>query len=62
MYTLLLRQLHRFECTDVITRTVQCARCMLLCQQDFESKNVKLVLANWKGPQRDMLERSGERY
>jgi hypothetical protein len=27
--------------------------------QNLESKNIKLVLANWLGPQRDMLERSG---
>ena len=27
--------------------------------KDFNSKGIKLLLANWKAPQRDLLERSG---
>jgi STAS domain len=39
--------------------TVAYLSCAHYRQQDFEEKNVKLLLANWKGPQRDMLERAG---
>ncbi|KAG5189936.1 sulfate transporter family-domain-containing protein, partial [Tribonema minus] len=34
-------------------------RGLLKLIKDFEAKGVKLLLANWKGPQRDLLERSG---
>jgi hypothetical protein len=47
------------DCTALFTASTDHHIDCTVVSQDFESKNVKLVLANWKGPQRDMLERAG---
>ncbi|KAG5189938.1 sulfate transporter family-domain-containing protein [Tribonema minus] len=47
-----------FDASAITTIDSSSLRGLLELVDDFETKGVKLLLANWKAPQRDLLERS----
>eukprot|EP00611_Tribonema_gayanum_P008397 TRINITY_DN178_c0_g4_i3.p1 TRINITY_DN178_c0_g4~~TRINITY_DN178_c0_g4_i3.p1 ORF type:complete len:712 (+),score=305.83 TRINITY_DN178_c0_g4_i3:132-2267(+) len=47
------------DASSILTIDSSSLRGLLKLVEDLEARGVKLLLANWKGPQRDLLERSG---